>query len=426
MQPYSQKINHFLIFFENYSNKNILLLFFYYLLPFTPSLPQTVDISNVIPKCKPAIISITTYDENDNALASGSGFFIDSKGIAISCYHVFAGAKKAIVKTINNKNYLVNNIISQNKDRDIIKFSISNELNEKFSFIKLDNSIIKEGESVFTIGNPLGLEYSISNGIISAFRSDPTYGKIIQITAPVSHGNSGSPLLNSMGNAIGIVTFVLEDGQNLNFAVSIAELNLLFPINALKYPPKDKPPINVLKEDIQRFKWGTSIIKVRAQEKLEPNYYLNSLHAENERMRNNNSQVICYDNLIIGEISTGMWYQFENNFLNEIGIQHGETFLPLSKAIEEFIQLNNILTSFYGVPENASKIDSVSCFSSTPYSGDIKIFNTYSPYLDSLIIDNDYCIQLLWYDLTNKSKIVLHFYYVTRVASGWKLVLTKI
>src|SRR5207249_7642637 len=72
--------------------------------------------------------------------------------------------------------------------------------------LTLTSTLPDEGEQVFVIGNPLRLEGSVSNGIVSAVREVPDLGRIIQITAPVSHGNSGSPIYNMRGDVIGIVT----------------------------------------------------------------------------------------------------------------------------------------------------------------------------------------------------------------------------
>jgi tetratricopeptide (TPR) repeat protein len=77
----------------------------------------------------------------------------------------------------------------------------------------------EEGERVFAIGNPLRLEGSVSDGIVSAVREVPDIGRIVQITVPVSHGNSGSPLFNMQGQVIGIVTVKVTNGQNINLAL---------------------------------------------------------------------------------------------------------------------------------------------------------------------------------------------------------------
>jgi tetratricopeptide (TPR) repeat protein len=80
-------------------------------------------------------------------------------------------------------------------------------------------NVPSEGEDIFVIGNPLGLESTVSSGIVSAVRDIPAFGKILQITAPVSPGSSGSPVINSKGEVIGIATFIFTKGQNLNFAI---------------------------------------------------------------------------------------------------------------------------------------------------------------------------------------------------------------
>jgi tetratricopeptide (TPR) repeat protein len=80
-------------------------------------------------------------------------------------------------------------------------------------------TVPQEGESIVVVGNPFGLEGSVSNGIVSAVREISGYGKIIQITAPISPGSSGSPVVNMYGQVIGIASLQAAEGQSLNFAV---------------------------------------------------------------------------------------------------------------------------------------------------------------------------------------------------------------
>ncbi len=90
-------------------------------------------------------------------------------------------------------------------------------------------AVPQEGESIFVIGNPFGLEGSVSNGIVSAVREISGYGRIIQITASISPGSSGSPVVNMAGQVIGIATLQAAEGQNLNFAIPaerIAQLKI--------------------------------------------------------------------------------------------------------------------------------------------------------------------------------------------------------
>ncbi|HEY9500602.1 MAG TPA: tetratricopeptide repeat protein, partial [Pyrinomonadaceae bacterium] len=85
----------------------------------------------------------------------------------------------------------------------------------------------QEGESVVVIGNPLGLEGSVTNGIVSAVRDIPTFGRIIQITAPISSGSSGSPVVNMQGQVIGIATLQITGGQSVNFAIPSERISQL-------------------------------------------------------------------------------------------------------------------------------------------------------------------------------------------------------
>jgi tetratricopeptide (TPR) repeat protein len=93
----------------------------------------------------------------------------------------------------------------------------------------------EEGEKIFVIGNPLRMEGSIADGIVSAVREVPNLAKIIQITAPISHGNSGSPLFNMKGEVIGVVTMVVTNGQNINLALASSRLTQLAPEKLLSF-----------------------------------------------------------------------------------------------------------------------------------------------------------------------------------------------
>src|SRR5262249_32778470 len=93
--------------------------------------------------------------------------------------------------------------------------------------LPLDKTSPQEGESIVVIGNPLGLEGSVTNGIVSAVRDIPTFGRIIQITAPISAGSSGSPVVNMQGQVIGIATLQITGGQSVNFAIPSERISQL-------------------------------------------------------------------------------------------------------------------------------------------------------------------------------------------------------
>lgn len=248
-------------------NSKISFLVLFFLIAPTTDFAQS-NLESLVTKCKKTVVTITTYDKSNKVLSSGTGFFIDAQGICVSNYHVLEGAQRAEVKTISGKIYPINNIISQSEKMDLIKFSIANPNNYIFPFLMISQNKAKEGENVFVIGNPKGLEFSVSNGIVSSLRNDEKLGQLIQTTAPISSGNSGSPLINMKGEAIGVISFTLLDAQNLNFAISIASLFLLDEVGELKFPPAKEIKSNSNESQFKRFDWKTSSAQVLASETL--------------------------------------------------------------------------------------------------------------------------------------------------------------
>jgi tetratricopeptide (TPR) repeat protein len=158
----------------------------------------------------------------------GSGFFISQNGDVITNYHVIQGADSAEIKTADGKTYPITYIVAGDEQNDIIRLSVNIPSQYVYPLL-LSKTIPEVGERIIVYGSPLGLEKTVSDGIVSAIREVPSYGKLIQITAPISPGSSGSPVLNMQGEVIGIATFQFIEGQNLNFAIpseKIASLNL--------------------------------------------------------------------------------------------------------------------------------------------------------------------------------------------------------
>ena len=173
---------------------------------------------DLVKKVKPSVVLIETFDKDNEPIGQGSGFFIDNNGYFVTNYHVIEGAYTAKVKTITGKEYPVNGIVAKDVEADIVKLSVDITDGNVIP-LKLSSYVPTEGEDVVVIGNPLGLESSVSTGIVSAVRDIPAFGKILQITAPVSPGSSGSPVINTKGEVIGIATLIFTEGQNLNFAI---------------------------------------------------------------------------------------------------------------------------------------------------------------------------------------------------------------
>ena len=178
----------------------------------------------LVKKVKPAVVAIATYDASGEALMTGSGFFL-RPGQVVTNLHVIRGAAKAEIKTLDGKGKIfpVNGAIAIDEEGDLALLSVDTP-SERPRSTELASELPDEGEPIFVIGNPLKLEGSVSDGIVSAVREVPNSYRIIQITAPISHGNSGSPVFNLKGQVLGVVTIKVTNGQNINLAIAAARV----------------------------------------------------------------------------------------------------------------------------------------------------------------------------------------------------------
>jgi tetratricopeptide (TPR) repeat protein len=138
---------------------------------------------------------------------------------------VIKGAHRVEIHTLEGKGrtYQVAGALAIDEEADLALLQVDLPA-ERSRPLPISSTLPDEGEQIFVIGNPLRLEGSVSNGIVSAIREVPDLGRIIQVTAPVSHGNSGSPLFNMHGEVIGIVTVKVTNGQNINLALGVSRI----------------------------------------------------------------------------------------------------------------------------------------------------------------------------------------------------------
>jgi len=177
---------------------------------------QEYSISEIVKRISPSIISVMIYDDRRQVVGWGSGFFAGNPGEVVTNRHVLKGSYYEI-KTIEGRTYPVNRIVSEDAHNDLVVLATGASLREAVP-LKISRFRPERGEKVVVIGSPLGLEQSVSDGIVSAYR-ELKNRKVIQITAPISQGSSGSPVVNMRGEVIGIVSMYLMQGQNLNFCV---------------------------------------------------------------------------------------------------------------------------------------------------------------------------------------------------------------
>jgi len=200
----------------------------FFLLGNFSSLLAQENLPAIIKKVSPSVVSIITYKQDGKPLAQGSGFFINQQGDVITNRHVLEDAGRAEIKTASGKIYPLEAILAEDKEGDLVRFSVKIPAREAIP-LSISKTIPEVGEKVIVMGNPLGLEKTASDGIVSAVRDIPGFGKIFQITAPISPGSSGSPVVNMKVEVIGVATFQSVEGQNLNFALPCERINKLKP-----------------------------------------------------------------------------------------------------------------------------------------------------------------------------------------------------
>jgi S1-C subfamily serine protease len=191
---------------------------------------QASPIPEIVTQTKPAVVEIVAMDQNGSPTTLGTGFFISSDGLVVTNLHVINGATSLAAISNNKAIFLFERVVAQpvGVDLAVLQFRAND-----VPFLKLGKSATAvEGQKVIVIGNPTGLTGTVSDGIISAFGENRS---LIQITAPLSPGSSGSPVMNEDGQVIGVATLQIVEGQNLNFAIPVEKVSA-----ALVQPPSER------------------------------------------------------------------------------------------------------------------------------------------------------------------------------------------
>jgi len=188
------------------------------------SIASSQSSREIAEKTLPSVVLIIMQDTKGKAISLGSGFLIE-EGIVATNYHVIKKGAKGIVKLFSkDAKYDIEGMIGSDSKMDLALLSIKNIKGHSLSIG--DSSKIKIGDEIYVAGNPLGLEGTFSQGMISGIRKiDKDY--LFQITAPISPGSSGGPVLDRRGDVIGGAVGTVKDGQNLNFAIPSSYLATL-------------------------------------------------------------------------------------------------------------------------------------------------------------------------------------------------------
>lgn len=188
----------------------------------------------------PSVVFVETQDPFGNTKKYGTGFFVADGCTVVTNYHVIHGGYRIRYGADKNRGTILVPQVRVDREQDLAIIRVA----DCGKPLPLASSLPEIGEAVFAIGNPHSLNYSLSTGVISGLRMEGM--RLLQTTAAISPGSSGGPLINMDGAVVGITTFYLAEGQNLNFAIAAQEIIELLGTGedrslAEEFPDRDDP-----------------------------------------------------------------------------------------------------------------------------------------------------------------------------------------
>jgi serine protease Do len=183
----------------------------------------TRDVRDIVKQIGEAVVQVRTPG------GLGSGFFINADGYLITNFHVIEGETEISVEVYHQQNgqldretYKQVKIIALNKFHDLALLKIEDKDAPKYKYVSLGSSdALTVGDSVFAIGSPMGLERTVTSGILSTKTRELEGELYLQTTAQINPGNSGGPLFNLAGDVVGVTNMKIIFGEGLGFAIPV-------------------------------------------------------------------------------------------------------------------------------------------------------------------------------------------------------------
>ena len=175
------------------------------------------SLPELIKRLLPAVVTVVGFNAAGKVIRLGSGVFIDPQGHLITNLHVINGVARAEVKLPQGEIFPLTEMVASDEKADLVKLVV-NLPGGAPHYLAVSGAQPEVGQRVVVLGSPLGLEHTVTEGLVSAIRNIQNRGEFLQISAPISPGSSGGPVVNMTGQVIGIATFQVK-GQNINFAV---------------------------------------------------------------------------------------------------------------------------------------------------------------------------------------------------------------
>jgi len=277
-------------------------------------------------------------DSHGQPTSLGSGFFVKEDVIATNL-HVIEGAASGYAKIIGKKpKYDIAGFVAIDRYRDLVLLKVQEA--KAPTLVLADTNDIAVGDEVYAIGNPQGLEGTFSKGIVSSIRKVGE-DSLLQITAPISPGSSGGPVLNAQGEVVGVSVATFKGGQNLNFAIPALYLTPL--LSDVKSPKRlSTEATQNKKPSILSTVGGKSTEAIVVTHLTIDSFYNNYSFSFRNMLREPVTDIVC---LVV-------FYDDQREPVDTSVIVFGETILP---GFAKRCTKNHIESSVYGIIRGESK-----------------------------------------------------------------------
>lgn len=203
-----------------------------------PAQARALSTADLFRRYSPSVATLVVT-KKDGRTGVGTGFLVSAGGEILTNFHVVQDAESVAVYFSEDAGYSARRVTAQDPERDLALVWVE-RIDPPLPYLGIGQTRPREGDDIVVIGSPKGFDKTVTTGIVSAYRTFGTTS-LIQITAPISGGSSGSPVFDTNGRVVGIAIGAIRDAQGLNFAVDAKEIAAFLQTRPFKSPAASTP-----------------------------------------------------------------------------------------------------------------------------------------------------------------------------------------